>query len=324
MDTKPIYILTNSNDGEHTDLVAERLHTLGDTVVRIDSDRIANGNLPCTVDANGARGMLFLGSDQPAEPRSVWYRRPNIFNSPVEDQVQRSYTEGELRAFFAGLCALYPGSFWMSRPTALEAARLKLPQLRIARGCGFRTPETIFTNSPASVRAFVTEHGTSIYKAVSNELFDYGSYGFNVPTTLLTAELLDKIDLIRYCPGVIQRYVPKRYELRITIVGHELFCVQINSQSRSETSIDWRDPHSLMSIEYRVTDLDPAVRNACLKLMERYDLQFAAIDLAVDPDGSVWFFEINPNGQWYWLEYKTGIPIAEAIALRLHVATEGR
>jgi len=42
-------------------------------------------------------------------------------------------------------------------------------------------------------------------------------------------------------------------------------------------------------------------------------LSFGAIDLLLTPTGEYVFLEINPNGQWYWLELITGIPLTNAM-----------
>src|SRR6266851_4864116 len=39
-----------------------------------------------------------------------------------------------------------------------------------------------------------------------------------------------------------------------------------------------------------------------------------ALDFLVTPEGKWVFLEINPNGQWAWIEEETGLPIAAAIA----------
>jgi hypothetical protein len=44
------------------------------------------------------------------------------------------------------------------------------------------------------------------------------------------------------------------------------------------------------------------------------ELTFGALDFAVDAAGSWWFYEINPNGQWLWIERQTGLPIAASLA----------
>ncbi len=48
--------------------------------------------------------------------------------------------------------------------------------------------------------------------------------------------------------------------------------------------------------------------------MNRLGLRFGALDFLVTPDGEWYFLEINPNGQWAWIEQETGLPISDAIA----------
>lgn len=35
--------------------------------------------------------------------------------------------------------------------------------------------------------------------------------------------------------------------------------------------------------------------------------------MILTPDGRYVFLEINPNGQWAWIEETTGLPISEAL-----------
>jgi glutathione synthase/RimK-type ligase-like ATP-grasp enzyme len=55
------------------------------------------------------------------------------------------------------------------------------------------------------------------------------------------------------------------------------------------------------------------VAKRCRTLVERFGLRFGAVDLAVGSDGVYWFLELNPNGEWGWLQ-RAGLPIAEALA----------
>ena len=47
--------------------------------------------------------------------------------------------------------------------------------------------------------------------------------------------------------------------------------------------------------------------------MEGLGLRYGAIDMVFTPDGRYVFLEINPNGQYLWIEYQTGMPISDAI-----------
>ena len=56
------------------------------------------------------------------------------------------------------------------------------------------------------------------------------------------------------------------------------------------------------------------IKKACVDLTKYYGLEFGAIDLVLTPEGNYVFLEINPNGQWAWIEVLTRLPISDAIA----------
>jgi glutathione synthase/RimK-type ligase-like ATP-grasp enzyme len=112
---------------------------------------------------------------------------------------------------------------------------------------------------------------------------------------------------------IFQQYVPKRVELRVTVVGRRVFAAEIDSQASRSTRHDWRhydDPN----VQYRIHTLPPEMARACVRLVEALGLSFGAIDLIQTPEGKYVFLEINPNGQWGWIEDLTGLPISDAIA----------
>ena len=48
--------------------------------------------------------------------------------------------------------------------------------------------------------------------------------------------------------------------------------------------------------------------------MDPHDLQYGAIENVLTPDGQFVFLEINPNGQWLWLDDMLSLGITTAIA----------
>ena len=49
------------------------------------------------------------------------------------------------------------------------------------------------------------------------------------------------------------------------------------------------------------------------RLLALLRLRFAALDFAVDRDERWWFLEVNPNGQWLWLELELGLPLVASM-----------
>lgn len=316
---KAILVLTNAEDGMHSDIVISKLLEHGERVFRMDSDRLTTGALRACFTADSRQtGFAFEdGADRVAssEVKSVWYRRPNHFNLAINDPVQKAHAERELASFLEGLWTLIPENvFWLSRPQALEYARKKVRQLELARTMGLQIPRTIISNNPDDVRAFYESCGRRIiFKAIYHEFLDYGKKTFNIPTTLVTPMHLAHLDLVRALPALFQERIDKKYELRVTVVGKRVFPVKIDSQSNPLTVVDWRNPAYINELKYSLVELPRNVSDACLEMLEKLGLSFGAFDFVVDVNNELYFLEVNPNGQWYWLEERAGVLISDAI-----------
>lgn len=76
--------------------------------------------------------------------------------------------------------------------------------------------------------------------------------------------------------------------------------------------MDWRQG-SRLDLKHERIELPREIEEKCFALMKCLNLRYGAIDLVCDRKGKLWFLEINPNGQWAWIENLTGYPIAAAI-----------
>lgn len=318
-----VLVLTNSTDGIHSDVVIAKLINLGVNVFRCDVDRLAKGDLTVRFFANGNDfGFEMLdGNNQllSTDIKSVWYRRPNRFDFPITDTVQRKYAETETTQFLEGLWAsTISDVFWLSNPVNLERARKKVLQLKVARELGFTIPRTLVTNDPQRVKEFFEScNGQVIFKAIHYEMLDYEDKSFNIPTTLIGGEHLGKLGLVKKMPSLFQEFIDKKYELRVTVVGDQVFPAKIDSQAHEETAIDWRHPDFIMKLQYAQFDFPEEMSERCKKMLQVLGLEFGAFDFAVDKNDNCYFLEVNPNGQWYWIEDLTGMLISDALVVML-------
>jgi glutathione synthase/RimK-type ligase-like ATP-grasp enzyme len=114
-------------------------------------------------------------------------------------------------------------------------------------------------------------------------------------------------------PAIYQALVPKRFDLRVTIVGQRIFAAAIDSQSDPAAVVDWRHtdnprlPHHSVSLPEHVAD-------KLLRLMDSFRLTFGAIDMIHTPDDDYVFLEVNPSGQWLWLDDMLEFGISNAVA----------
>ena len=61
-------------------------------------------------------------------------------------------------------------------------------------------------------------------------------------------------------------------------------------------------------------ELPSKIKNLLLKLMDSLDLVYGAIDMRLRPNGDYIFLEINPSGQWLFVEDGTGLPITKTFS----------
>ena len=246
-----------------------------------------------------------------SEIKSIWLRRlpyPNLthFDSKIE-----KYCIDEYRVFYEGLEYVFSDSLWVSKPSSINKAKSKVLQLIVAKKLGFLVSDTIFTNDPKSLLSFCKKN-KSVYKSIKSPRI---SMSEELNRTVFTALIGDKEislrDGLMSCPGIIQNFCDKQADIRVSVFGDKVFAIKIDSQKNENAKIDFRAgaryvPHTSFKLPKNISDL-------CVKLLLELDLVFGAIDLVLMKDGSFVFLEINPNGQWGWLEEKTGLPMRRAL-----------
>ena len=67
-------------------------------------------------------------------------------------------------------------------------------------------------------------------------------------------------------------------------------------------------------LRMRPIELPTPVADGIHALMDRLGLVYGAIDFRRTPGGEYLFLEINPAGQWLFIEHQTHQPITEAMA----------
>ncbi len=117
---------------------------------------------------------------------------------------------------------------------------------------------------------------------------------------------------LRSCPVIVQEQIPWRVELRVTVVGDQIFACEIHSQISNHARLDWRR-YDTGATPHLVHELPGEIADRCVALTHRLGLRYGAVDLILTPDGRYVFLEINPNGQWLWIENLTGLPISQAV-----------
>ena len=314
--SQPILIVSTKYD-PHVDFLIPKLTERHIPFLRFNTEDFPlRSKLTVLFDENGHhRECLSLPNSPDTAGEdiiSVWYRRPAPFEFPEEFALAvRMFAEEETKDVVRGLWELLD-CLWVNHPDRIRRANMKIHQLKIADQLGFNIPRTVITNDPEEARKFIsTIHGPIVAKPLSRGYIDESDQPGAIYTNLVETEHLERIQQILYTPSLFQEYVPKDVELRITVVGKNVFAAEIHSQQKEETRHDWR--RDALILEHREHQLPDDVRQKCVNLAKAFDLEFGAIDMILTPDGHYVFLEINPNGQWAWIEETTGLPISEAL-----------
>jgi glutathione synthase/RimK-type ligase-like ATP-grasp enzyme len=93
-----------------------------------------------------------------------------------------------------------------------------------------------------------------------------------------------------------------------------VFAAAVNSQGDDRSRYDWRRRGIALLNAWKPYTLPHEVEEKLLKLMAHFSLNYGAIDLILTPDGRHVFLEVNPVGEFFWLEGCPGLPISQAIA----------
>lgn len=317
-----VAIFTNENEPNIEDIKSSLLQD-GNHVFRCNTDRLLLDGFELHLNERGGRLITDSDSVDIGRIKSVLIRRARVETPQSEDEEDRlvyGYISGELKA---ALWSLYTtlDVFWMNHP--LRATRLleanKFYQLKVATSVGLETPTTIISNNPEEIIGFCSNHGGFValkslhpFPVIGEDGNAYAMFTQKIDLDYLREHREDLV----VCPMFVQEYIEKRTELRVTIVGRTVFCCEIDSQASDRTSIDWRryDPEN---VSHRPYQLPENIQDRLLSYMERLGLSFGAVDLILTPDNRYVFLEINPSGQYGWIENLTEFPISQKIARAL-------
>ena len=254
--------------------------------------------------------------------KSVWVRRPKpIVVSNAMSPIESQFVEDEFTSSIWSMYTCLDSVYWMNHP--LYARYLfehnKLFQLKLAKLAGLSVPDTLVTNNTDELIEFCRQHGgTLAVKAVRSRIFQ-GDDGdvIGIYTNRISVDYLENhASDILLAPLMAQKYIEKKLEFRVTVVGQDIFTCAIHSQDSERTKEDWRR-YDFENVKHESYDLPANVKSLLLKFMQLCHLTFGAIDMILTQEGEYVFLEINPSGQYIWIENLAKLPISRSIAENL-------
>lgn len=317
---KNVLIVTYSGDNECVNMVEEALKKRNARSFRFDTDLFPTGIQLDLEESSGDKRWIYnspRGELDLTQLTGAWYRRMRIAEKiPMTmDKNLRYPSVQESHAVITGMLESLD-TFIIDGYSRVKYASNKQLQLKIARQVGLEIPRTLITNNPEAVRRFFTLCGNDmITKMMSSFAVYEGKKEKVVYTNVIKPGDLDDLDGLSLCPMTFQENIKKRLELRVTVVGNHIFAAAIDSQKSDLASNDWRRDGLGLINDWEPYSLPEDVQTKLLELMDAFKLNYGAVDFIVTPDNRHIFLEINPAGEFFWLElYKPHFPISNAIA----------
>lgn len=235
------------------------------------------------------------------------YLRKLFFNPPLIDVPaggsEEAWTRGEVEEVWLGL-----------RDLAMDSKRLalvhpspfgrwnKMRQMRVARRF-FRVPKWSAFHSktcPLDVPVVAKSFG-------QNQIGEGG--------VLMVREVQPE-NLSPDFPWFLQQSITEAtHDVTVACVGDQFFAYELSRNSFEGQ--DCRFPTTMSGLSWTPCSLSHEEISAIRGFMKATGLTFGRIDMLRDRDG-LWFLEINPNGQFAWLDPhgKNGLLVAVADEIR--------
>lgn len=315
-----VLIITHSDDNESVSMVRQAIERKGGKAIRFDTDRYPTEVRLSAYYGKAGDERLMLTNDEGEfnlrEVTAIWHRRLNYGAQLPKtlDRQLRHASLGETRAAAQGMLASLK-AFRVDALPHIRHAENKQLQLQVARELGLEIPRTLTTNDPSAVRVFAEscESGMVTKMLSSFAVYEEGRE-LVVFTNPVKPEDLADLNGLSLCPMTFQEMIPKALELRLTVVGKRVMSASIESQTSLRAAHDWRRDGLQMIQDWQPYELPREVEEKVLRLMDYFVLNYGAIDIIVTPDGRHVFLEVNPVGEFFWLERCPGLPISDAIA----------
>jgi glutathione synthase/RimK-type ligase-like ATP-grasp enzyme len=303
-----LLILTSDKDLTADFLIVELINR-GLPYFRLNAEELTEADFHFAMAENTVQREVTVGTRTVvlSEVDAVWYRR--ALHPGYTAGLSRSesvFVAGELRHLALGL-VMNPDVIWVNPIDKVSVAELKVYQLQIAQQLGFRVPRTVISRDAKMLRTFAAGNETgTICKPIFHGLLAGESADYSIYTRRVTAESIDAAN-VKICPAFLQEEIPRTSDVRATFIGPHCFVADIEGDP---SLVDWRDPD--VSVSYTASSLNQEVEAMCRAMLAKLGLNYGAFDFVRTPAGDLVFLEINPTGEWAWLEDSLGFPMREA------------
>lgn len=291
-----------------TDFVCIELERKETNYLRLNRDEFHNYKIQ--INSSYFEMLVTVGENEylvsEKHLKSIYFRAPIFLRElpHTEKSLENILYKEQWMSFIRNLL-IFENILWANNPEKTYKAENKIVQLKYAKNIGFTIPNTIFANYAPKLqneKYIIKSLDTAFFNIDENEGFVYSN-------------IVDKKELqeanLKWAPITIQDYVSPKTDIRVTVVGNEVFATDITINGKGVDG-DWRIVKD--DVKFNSVTLPTAVKNNCIELVKQLGLNFGAIDLLKTDKNDYIFLEINPTGEWAWLVHTASQPIPKSFA----------
>lgn len=228
------------------------------------------------------------------EASAIWWRRISGIqqDAPVDSEYQ-SFVDASWNTLYQGdIARILPQTVLVNDPVKTKLGYNKVVQLHMARELGFDIPLTLISNDLQNLRETFAGLKTIVKPLVSDS--KHPIYVKDIDLSSCDERQ------IAPAPCIYQHKLDSTVNYRVNVFGDAVYSFRITNEN-----IDWRTG------DYRIekTSLDKAVEERCRSFIRESGLAMGCIDLKEDGSGNIFFLENNPQGQFDFIEAKSGYPL---------------
>ncbi|MDE5422017.1 hypothetical protein L3073_07330 [Ancylomarina sp. DW003] len=316
---KKILLITHQKDNFSIEKVSHHLNELGAEVVRFNSDLYPSEiSVSQSFSDNGIETIIEIDSKEYLldEFEAIWYRRL-FLGQALDTTIPKAYRDPileESRRVIYGIMET-TDVFKLDDYRTVRRTSDKHLQLKIALACGLSIPNTLVTNSSNKLTQFYNETPKGVISKMQSSFAIYEDGKENVVfTNTLEPKHMEDLEGLQISPMKFQEKIEKQLELRVTVVGDEIFCFSIDSQAMDGAQTDWRKKGVALLDKWKSHSLPKPLEKQLIQLMDVLGLNYGAMDLILTPENKYVFLEVNPVGEFFWLDNLANGSISKAIA----------
>ena len=202
---------------------------------------------------------------------------------------------------------------WINSLEGMHHSNSRVNQLLSAKNVGFNIPSTLITNDPNEASRFYhTCNENMVLKVLHHHDIETNGEVYSIYTHVLNPNDLLKFNDLVHAPCILQERIHKTSELRVTVVDDKVFASEIKFEPGAQGG-DVLHRYPMSQLHKRPVNLQKEFHSRCVRFIRLLGLKYGAIDFILDVNEKLYFLEVNPTGDWVWIERETKLPITKAL-----------